>query len=170
MRSYTLLIWVYCHLTSRTLDDFFFHASTATSSSITCSSSRLMPDTSIWPFSRRPLVKIISTSCVFEKEYLRHSPIRESFDLLVGSNVLLQSRAKVHHVAVLTEQFVKFKCSKVFSRISLLLNTKFGWNSTPGRLSSFDCKLTPDVWTFGLWDPLRQDDIEVFCSLFDIQW
>ena len=64
----------------------------------------------------------------------------------------------------------------MFSRFSSTLVAKFGRKSlTPGdnifvmSSSSFDCNLSPDAWTLGLWDSFHLDDDELCCSLFDIQ-
>ena len=87
----------------------------------------------------------------------------------------MQSRAKIHHFAVLTGELVKFKFPKVFLRFSSTHATKFGRSLTPGNIifvvssCSFDCNPSPDAWTLGLWDSLRPDDDEACCSLFGTQ-
>ena len=73
----------------------------------------------------------------------------------------MQSRAKMHHVAVLIGKFVKSKYWKVLLRFSSTLINKFGFISTPGdnwfvmsSSSSFnvDCNWFPDAWALGFCD------------------
>ena len=83
-----------------------------------------------------------------------------STDRLAWNDAHMLSRAKVHHVAVLT------KFPMVFSGFYSTLVTKFGGNLTLGdnkcvmSSSSVDCNGSPDAWTSGSWDSLRTDDDE----------
>ena len=92
-----------------------------------------------------------------------------STHLLIWNVAHMQSRVKVHHVAVLTRKFLPILFSKGFLRFSSTLATKFGRSLTPGdnrvvmSPSPFDCNRSPDAWTEGFWDSIRPDDDEAFC-------
>ena len=93
-------------------------------------------------------------------------------DLLMWNDAHMQSRAKIHHVAVLTGIFVELKSPNVFLRFSSILVTKFGKSMTPRdnkfvmSSSSCDCNQCPYASTLGLWNTVRPDDDEARCSLF----
>ena len=73
----------------------------------------------------------------------------------------MQSRAKIHHVAVLIGTLVNLTVPKVFLRFSSTLVTIFRMRFPPvdNRFvmssSSFDCNRSPDAWALGLWDSLQ---------------
>ena len=86
------------------------------------------------------------------------------------------AHVQLHHVAVLTENFVTFTCMNVFLNVSSILVTQFGRSLTPRdnkfvMSSSSDCNRSPDAWAGRLWNFLRADDDEASCCFFGIeQW
>ena len=102
--------------------------------------------------------------------------MRVSMDLLIWTDAHMQSRAKIHRVAMLTKNFVKFHVPNVLLRCSSYLSGTFWRSLTPednifGMSSSpFDCNRSPDSWRLGFWDSLRPSDEEACCALFGIQY
>ena len=85
-------------------------------------------------------------------------------DLLIWTDAHMQSRAKIHRVAMLTKNFVKFHVPNVLLRCSSYLSDTFWRSLTPednifGMSSSpFDCNRSPDSWRSmlrSLWHPVQ---------------
>ena len=85
----------------------------------------------------------------------------------------MQSRAKTHHVAVLTWKFVTFNLTNVSMRCSsILVNQIRKLDSRKQQIchvTSVGCNRSPDAKTSGLWELMHPDDDGTCCSLFIIQ-
>ena len=85
----------------------------------------------------------------------------------------MHSRARMHHVAVLTGKFDESNFPSVSSGFSATLVTKFRTSLTPGdnifltSSSSFnlDCD-SREARALGKWDSLCSDDDDASCSSF----
>ena len=83
----------------------------------------------------------------------------------------MQSRANIHHDAVLIGKLVKSNVPKVFVKFSSNLVTKFGIRvmsvdiafNAPSTSFKMDCNRSPDACALRLWDSLRPDDDDASC-------